>query len=84
MAERISHYEAYRPKPFTRAERDTTTLLFGGGLTWKHERLMQAVMHNLHYRTELMPNISRADLDAGKELIDVGACCQPFSRREVW
>ena len=36
----VKHYEAYRPKPFTRAERETTTLLFGG-LTWKHERMMQ-------------------------------------------
>src|SRR5262245_5389418 len=71
----VKHYRGYRPKPFTRAERDTTTVLFGGGLTWKHERLMQAVMDNLGYRTELLPNIAREDLDAGKEFIDVGACC---------
>jgi predicted nucleotide-binding protein (sugar kinase/HSP70/actin superfamily) len=70
----VKHYEAYRPKPFTRAERETTTLLFGG-LTWKHERIMQGAMHNLKYNAEPLPNIAREDLDAGKELIDVGACC---------
>ena len=71
---RINHYTAYRPRPFTREERATVTILFGG-LTWKHERLIQGVMHNLGYKAQPLPNITRADLDAGKELIDVGACC---------
>ena len=55
----VKHYEAYRPKPFTRAERETTTLLFGG-LTWKHERIMQGAMHNLKHNAEPLPNIARA------------------------
>ena len=29
------HYRAYTPKPFTRVERDSTTILFGG----RHWRL---------------------------------------------
>ncbi len=70
----INHYTAYKPRPFTREERDKVTLLFGG-LTWKHERLVQGVFHNLKYNAEPLPNIARDDLDAGKELIDVGACC---------
>ena len=70
----VKHYQAYRPKPFTRNQREDTTILFGG-LTWKHERLIQGAMHNLHYKAEPLPNVARADLDAGKELIDVGACC---------
>ena len=70
----ISHYTSYKPRPFTRQERDTTTILYGG-LTWKHERLIQGALHNLKYNAEPLPNIARADLDAGKELIDVGACC---------
>jgi predicted nucleotide-binding protein (sugar kinase/HSP70/actin superfamily) len=68
------HYSAYRPRPFTRADRDTTTVLFGG-LTWKHERLVQGALRNLGYKAEPLPNIAREDLDSGKELIDVGACC---------
>ena len=70
----IQHYQAYKPRPFLREQRENTTILFGG-LTWKHERLIQAVLHNLNYNAEPLPNIARGDLDAGKELIDVGACC---------
>ncbi len=72
--ENVTHYTAYKPKPFTKEQRKDTTLLFGG-LTWKHERLIQGAFHNLNYKAEPLPNISRADLDTGKELIDVGACC---------
>jgi len=70
----VSHYTAYRPRPFGREERDKVTILYGG-LTWKHERLIQGALHNLKYNAEPLPNIQREDLDAGKELIDVGACC---------
>jgi predicted nucleotide-binding protein (sugar kinase/HSP70/actin superfamily) len=70
----IDHYTAYRPRPFTRAERHRVTILFGG-LTWKHERLVQGTLHNLGYKAEPLPAVRRADLDAGKKLIDVGACC---------
>ncbi|MBS1849918.1 MAG: hypothetical protein JST79_03335 [Acidobacteria bacterium] len=68
------HYTAYKPRPFKREEREDVTLLFGG-LTWKHERMMQGVLHNLKYKAEPLPNIKREDLDVGKELIDTGACC---------
>jgi len=70
----VNHYKAYKPRPFEREEREKVTILYGG-LTWKHERLMQGALHNLKYNAEPLPNITREDLDAGKELIDVGACC---------
>jgi predicted nucleotide-binding protein (sugar kinase/HSP70/actin superfamily) len=70
----VNHYTAYKPKAFTREERGSTTILFGG-LTWKHERLIQAALQNMGYMAEPLPNIAREDLDAGKEMIDVGACC---------
>jgi predicted nucleotide-binding protein (sugar kinase/HSP70/actin superfamily) len=74
IPETASHYTAYKSRPFSRSERETVTLLYGG-LTWKHERLLQGVFHNLGYNAAPLPNVARADLDAGKELIDVGACC---------
>src|SRR6266849_266595 len=74
MATAVQHYSTYKPRPFVREEREKTTILFGG-LTWKHERLVQGVFHNLNYNAQPLPNVARADLDAGKELIDVGACC---------
>lgn len=70
----VTHYQAYTPRPFTREARQTTTLLYGG-LTWKHERLIQGAFHNLGYKARPLPNASRADLDAGKAAIDAGACC---------
>ncbi len=72
--ERIEHYRAYKPRPFTKEERDHTTILFGG-LTWRHEALIQAVFDNLGYKAMPLPNIARKDLDTGKELTDTGACC---------
>ncbi len=74
VATAIEHYTAYKARPFTREDRDKVTILFGG-LTWKHERLVQGAFHNMGYKAQPIPNITRADLDAGKELIDVGACC---------
>jgi predicted nucleotide-binding protein (sugar kinase/HSP70/actin superfamily) len=50
------------------------TLLFGG-LTWKHERLLQGALEALGYRVRALPGIGRADFEAGRELIDAGACC---------
>ncbi len=73
-AGRIEHYRAYKPRPFTRAEREHTTFLFGG-LTWRHEALLQGVFENLGYKALALPNIERRDLDTGKALIDTGACC---------
>src|SRR5437879_13466717 len=70
----VHHSTAYPPRPFKREEREKVTILYGG-LTWKHERLVQGAMHNMKYNAEPLPNIVRDDLDAGKELIDVGACC---------
>jgi len=70
----VAHYKAYRAPPFTRSEREQVTVIYGG-LTWKHERLIQGALENLGYRAQPLPNIRRADLEAGKELTDVGACC---------
>jgi len=72
--EAVQHYRAYRPRPFRREERSKVTLLYGG-LTWKHERLMQGALENMGYKAQPLPNIERQDLDIGKEFIDTGACC---------
>ena len=72
--ETVAHYKGYRTPPFTRAEREQVTIVFGG-LTWKHERLIQGALENFGYRAQPLPDIRRADLETGKELTDVGACC---------
>ena len=68
------HYRTYKPRPFTRAERDEVTVLFGG-LHWRAERLIQGAMENLGYRTEVLPTATRADLLTGREVADIGQCC---------
>jgi predicted nucleotide-binding protein (sugar kinase/HSP70/actin superfamily) len=67
-------YRAYRPQPFTRAERDSVTVLFGG-LHWRAERVIQGAMENLGYRTQVLPTATRDDLLTGREVADIGQCC---------
>ncbi len=68
------HYRAYAPKPFTRAERDSTTVLFGG-LHWRLERVLQAVLENVGNRAEVLPVATKEDLLTGREVADIGQCC---------
>ena len=68
------HYKAYRARHWARHDRGKVTLLFGG-LTWKHERLLQGVLENQGYCAEALPDVVRHDLETGKEFIDAGACC---------
>src|SRR5580658_11387601 len=67
-------YRAYKPRPFTRAERDTVTVLFGN-LHWRAERVMQGALANLGYRTQILPTATREDLLTGREVADIGQCC---------
>ena len=68
------HYRAYQPRPFTRAERADTTILFGG-LHWRSERLIQGAMENLGYKSRVLPTATKEDLLTGRELADIGQCC---------
>src|SRR5438132_2916889 len=68
------HYRAYTPRPFTREERDTVTILFGG-LHWRVERVLQAVLENSGYRARVLPVATKEDLLAGREVADIGQCC---------
>src|SRR5713226_517933 len=68
------HYRTYTPKPFTRAERESVTILFGG-LHWRLERILQAVLENGGYRARILPVATREDLLTGREVADIGQCC---------
>jgi predicted nucleotide-binding protein (sugar kinase/HSP70/actin superfamily) len=70
----IEPYRAYKPRPFTREERDHVTILFGG-LHWRAERVIQGTMENLGYRMQALPTATREDLLTGRELADIGQCC---------
>jgi predicted nucleotide-binding protein (sugar kinase/HSP70/actin superfamily) len=66
-------YRAYKPRPFTRAEREQVTMLIGG-LHWRAERMTQASLQNLGYNVEVLPTATRDDLLTGRELADIGQC----------
>jgi hypothetical protein len=46
------HYRTYTPRPFTRAERDSVTVLVGG-LHWRVERVLQAVLEQNGHRSRI-------------------------------
>jgi predicted nucleotide-binding protein (sugar kinase/HSP70/actin superfamily) len=68
------HYRTYSPEPFTRADRDTTTILFGG-LHWRIERIIQGVFEGGGYRARILPVATKEDLLTGREVADIGQCC---------
>jgi len=68
------HYRAYRPRPFARDERDSTTILFGG-MHWRIERVIQAVLEGSGYKARILPVATKDDLLTGREVADIGQCC---------
>src|SRR6266478_2505134 len=67
-------YRAYTPRPFTRGERDSVTILFGG-LHWRAERILQAVLEQSGYQARVLPVATKEDLLTGREVADIGQCC---------
>jgi predicted nucleotide-binding protein (sugar kinase/HSP70/actin superfamily) len=68
------HYRTYSPRPFTREQRGSTTILFGG-LHWRLERVLQAVLENCGYQAQVLPVATKDDLLTGREVADIGQCC---------
>ncbi len=69
----IHHFRRPRERPFTRAERERVTLLFGG-LSRRHDRLLQAALQGLGYKAEPIATPGKADFQAGKEFGNNGQC----------
>jgi predicted nucleotide-binding protein (sugar kinase/HSP70/actin superfamily) len=67
------HFHRPIERPFTAAERDRVTILFGG-LTWKHEELLRAVFQGAGYRCDVVPAPDAAAYQIGREHCNVGQC----------
>jgi len=67
------HYRRPDERPFTVAERDRTTLLFGG-LTPTHERLIEAAFQAGGYRLQRLPTPDLAAFHLGREYCNTGQC----------
>ena len=69
----VRHFQRPAERPFTPEERGKVTILFGG-LTWKHERVIQAVFEGCGYRCEIMPVPDVVGFQLGKEYGNNGQC----------
>src|SRR6202521_4312552 len=69
----VHHFHKPIEHPFTKLQRDHTTILFGG-LTWKHERLVHAALESLGYRCESVPVPNKKAFQLGKEYGNNGQC----------
>jgi predicted nucleotide-binding protein (sugar kinase/HSP70/actin superfamily) len=68
-----SHYATPKQRAFLASERPHTTLLFGG-LTWKHDQLIQSALESLGYRCAALPTPSVAAFQIGREFGNNGQC----------
>ncbi|MGA3209980.1 MAG: hypothetical protein ABSD20_01660 [Terriglobales bacterium] len=69
----IKHFHRPIERSFTKQQRANTTILFGG-LTWKHEKLIHAVLSNLGYKCEPVPTPDKRAFQLGKEYGNNGQC----------
>ncbi len=72
-ASRVRHFRRPVERAFTADERGKVTILFGG-LTWKHEKVIQAVFSGSGYRCDILPVPNVAAFQLGKEYGNNGQC----------
>jgi predicted nucleotide-binding protein (sugar kinase/HSP70/actin superfamily) len=70
---RREHFHRPIERPFTAADRDRVTILFGG-LTSKHEWLIKSVFQSAGYKVEVLPTPDVAGFQLGKEYGNNGQC----------
>ncbi len=68
-----AHFARPAERPFTRDQRDTTTILFGG-LTWKHDGLVQSVLEGLGYTCRALRTPTVKAYQIGREYGNNGQC----------
>ena len=67
------HYLRPEELPFQAAERSHVTILFGG-LTWKHEWMIQSVLRRSGLQCQRLPEPDRLAHEIGKEYCSSGLC----------
>src|SRR5579885_279956 len=73
LKKEIHHFERPKENPFLKSQRGTTKILFGG-LTWKHEKLIQAAWEGLGYIAEPVATPDVKAFQLGKEYGNNGQC----------
>ncbi len=72
-AKKIDHFKRPFEHAFKKSDRENTTILFGG-LTWKHEKLIQGALEGLGYKTEYVATPNKKAFQLGKEYGNNGQC----------
>lgn len=67
------HFRRPAERPFRAEERVHVTILFGG-LTWKHEKLIQAAFQGSGYRFQPLPNPTLSSYHLGRRFGNPGQC----------
>lgn len=67
------HYRRPVEHPFLDSQRADTTVLFGG-LSPRHDRLMEGVLKGLGFRAKALPNVSLEGYERAKEYGNNGLC----------
>jgi predicted nucleotide-binding protein (sugar kinase/HSP70/actin superfamily) len=69
----LQHFKKPVERSFRAEERGKVTILFGG-LTWKHEKMIQAVFNGCGYKCEVVPTPDVTGFQTGKEFGNNGQC----------
>ena len=69
----LNHFRKPVERAFKAEERDRVTILFGG-LTWKHEKLIQSVFQGTGYKCVMVPTPDVSAFQLGKEFGNNGQC----------
>lgn len=69
----LQHFARPKENLFTRDQRETTTILFGG-LTWKHDVLIQGMLEGLGYKCRALDTADVRAFQIGKEYGNNGQC----------
>jgi predicted nucleotide-binding protein (sugar kinase/HSP70/actin superfamily) len=72
-AARVRHFRSPLARHFLAEDRHKVTVLFGG-FTWKHERLIAAILRRSGYRCQQLPTPDLAAFALGKEYGNNGQC----------
>ncbi|NIP87492.1 MAG: 2-hydroxyglutaryl-CoA dehydratase, partial [Gammaproteobacteria bacterium] len=73
LERRSEHWYDAHPQGFTSADRETTTVLFGGATTL-HDRLIESGLKGLGYQARALPCPDTESLRVGKEFGNRGQC----------
>ena len=69
----VSHFRRPLELPFTDTQREYTTILLGG-LSPRHDRLVEAAVQSLGYECRALPNVSLDSYTAGRLYGNNGLC----------